>query len=111
MYKIYVPYENKSDYACYSVLDSGTIRAYKQNLSNNNDIQYTDFFVNSHYLQKDGVQHIQNKDLITCVNDNVTNDYYYRNDFPMILITFVLLVIICFYVPWKIFIRLFRRYQ
>lgn len=109
MSNIYVPYENKSDYKCYTVLDSGTIRAYKQNLSNDTDIQYTDFFVNSHYLQKNGIEHIQNKDTIFCVNDQVTNDYYYRNDLPhiLIIVTFILLIL---YASFRVFARMFGRW-
>ena len=54
---IYVPVDDISDYSCYVVYDSQTIRAYYSSpvIGDNN---YTDFYVNSHYLSSEGVQNI-----------------------------------------------------
>lgn len=40
-----------------------------------------------------------------------TDDVYYRTDFDSILIIFLIMCIFCFYIPIKIFTRLFRRFQ
>lgn len=105
---IYVP--NYSDSSCVSVLDKDTIRVY-----NTNDFEiattydYTDYFVNSHYLSREGSELIE--DIPICVsNVNLTDDFYYRNDFDSILVILFIILIICFYFPYKIFSRLFGRW-
>lgn len=112
---IYVPNIN---YACYVVQDMNTIRAYHSqpyNPSNNQSvgISYTDYYINSHYLTKDGTQNFNyNTTLPNCINkSNLTNEVYYRNDFDNILIIFTIMCIFCFLIPLKVFIRLFRRFQ
>lgn len=84
---IYVPVENISNYSCYTVYDSQTIRAYYNTpiIGENN---YTDFFVNSHYLESDGVQTISSTtEFPLCINsEKLTNQYSYRNDFAHIIV-------------------------
>ena len=43
--KVYVPVNDINDYACYTVFDSNTIRAYKQTPTINANNEYTDFDV------------------------------------------------------------------
>lgn len=111
MSKIYVPVDDLTDYSCYVVYDSNTIRAYENNptLGDNN---YTDFFVNSHYMEKTGIQNIATTiELPQCENiDNITNDYYYRNDIAHILI-FVSFVLFFIFLAIRIFSRLFGKYM
>ena len=108
--KVYVPVNDISDYSCYVVFDSQTIRAYKNNpqLGVNN---YTDFYYNSHYMQKDGIQTISSsQELPQCLNSNyVTNDYYYRLDLAHIFVIcgFILLLL---YFTYRVFSRLFGRW-
>lgn len=109
----YVP---KDNYPCYVIQDSNTIRAYHikpYNPSYNTSIQiaYTDYYVNSHYMNRDGSQSFNyNSSLPSCLDSSlITSESYYRNDFDSILIIFIIMSIICFYLPLKIFFRLFKR--
>lgn len=102
---IYVP---DLSYNCYIVYDKDTIRAYKNEprLVGMND--YVDYFVNSHYLSSEGSENLLT--LPTCMSSSsLTNEVYYRNDFPSILLCFVLLAIICFYLPTRLLFKLFKK--
>ena len=105
---IYVPDLN---YKCYVVRDTNTIRAYSQVPQNNKDISYRDYYINSNYLYQDGTQSFSSyTTLPICLDDSkLTDAVYYRNDFDQILVIFLILSIFCFYIPLKIFFRLFRR--
>lgn len=107
---IYVP--ELENYKCYVVRSENVIRAYKQIPYNNSTIQYRDYYYNSNYLYQDGEQSFsQYTTLPVCLDtNNLTSEVYYRNDFDSILIMFLILSIFCFYLPLKIFIRLFRRF-
>ena len=97
---IYVP--NYQNYACVSVYNNETLRAYETTPTINSNINYTDYFVNSHYLSRDGVQNFsQYSTLPTCIN-NLTDNFYYRNDFSEVLIVFIILSIFAFYIPLKL---------
>lgn len=106
---IYVP--DLSSYECFYVHSDGVIRAYKQIPSNNSTINYRDYYVNSHYLYKDGVQSFNNYTTlpICLVSEVLTDKVEYRNDFDSILIIFLIMCIFCFYIPICLFKRLFRR--
>lgn len=107
---IYVP---DLDYACYYVPSEGVIRAYEQVPRNNIDVNYRDYYINNSYLYKDGEQSFGSYSTIPiCLpNDIITDNFLYRNDIAYILITFLILSIFLFYIPIKIFLRLFRRFQ
>ena len=108
---IYVP--DLETYKCFVVRNESTIRAYKNIPQNNMDIEYRDYYYNSNYLYQDGVQSFGvYSTLPICLdNSNLTNNVYYRNDFDSILVIFLIMCIFCFYLPLKIFVRLFRRFQ
>lgn len=108
---IYVP--DLQNYKCYVVLNSTTLRAYKQIPRNNSTIDYRDYYYTSNYLYQDGSQTFSNySTLPVCLsNDVLTTDVYYRNDFDSILIIFFIICIFGFLIPWKIFCRLFRRFN
>lgn len=99
---IYVPqYEN---FSCVYLYDKDTIR-----VLNPYDNTYTDYFINSHYVSKTGVNH-DNLD-IECINqNNLTTDFYYRNDLDSILVIFFIILIVCFYFPYRLFSRAFGRW-
>lgn len=103
---IYVPDLN---YACYVVHDKDTIRAYKIEPTQNSQINYRDFFINSNYIFKDGTQIFRETVPVCLDNSILTDSVYYRNDFDRILIIFLILCIFCFYIPIKIFSRIFKR--
>lgn len=103
---IYVP--DLDNYSYFRVIDNNTIRAYESSLSVGSDINYRDYFVNSHYLYNDGVETITSIPTFLD-NDVLTDSFYYRNDFCDILIIFILLSLFCFYFPIKLFSKLFRK--
>lgn len=110
--KIYVPVDNISDYACYSVLDKDTIRAYTNSPNYNTTSNYTDFFINSHYLSRQGsTTWNQYSTLPSCISTNdLSNNVYFRSDITDIFICTFIILIICFYFPYKIISRLFGRW-
>ncbi len=110
--KIYVP--DLNNYKCYVVQSTDVIRGYKEIPSNNTTIEYRDFYLKSNYIYKDGSQSFGNYNysLPVCLDNSVlTDSVYYRNDFDSILVIFLIMCIFCFYIPIKIFFRLFRRFN
>ena len=114
MKNIYLPVENVNDFACYSVIDKDTIRAYRTQPQIDSSSEYVDFYINSHYLEKTGTQSWGqwSSNLPICTSkDSFTNNYYYRNDFPSSLFIFTIFAIFGIMIPIKIFVRLFRRFD
>lgn len=112
MDNIYLPIDNLNDFACYSVIDKDTIRAYRSQPQLDSSSEYVDFYINSHYLQKTGIQSWGqwNSSLPTCLAaDSITTDYYYRNDFADILLIFIIFAIVGIYLPFKLISRIFRK--
>lgn len=107
---IYVP---DISYACYVVQSEGVIRAYEKTPQTNSTINYRDYYVNSNYIFRDNSTTFNSyTTLPTCLaSDTITNIPYYRNDFDSILIIFLIMSIFCFYIPLKVFMRLFRRFN
>lgn len=107
---VYVPYEDIEDFSCYTVYDNYTIRAYENDLQVGSN-SYTDFYVNSHYLQKNGVENFTTvSEFPSCINvDNLTNDYWYRLDLAHILII-VSFFLVFIYFTFKVFSRIFGRW-
>lgn len=110
MAKIYLPISDFSDYSCYVVYDSGVIRAYENNLQVGNN-SYRDYYINSHYIYKDGVQIItDSREFPVCLSSNeLTNNKYYRFDLAHILVisSFILFFMI---LSFKVFARLFGKW-
>lgn len=107
--KIYVP--NVSDYACITIRNDSTIRAYKQTPRINSTINYDDYYYDSHYYYTSGEQTFSQYSVLpTCIsNDDLTDSVYYRNDFWQISVLFLVLCIFIFYIPLRLFGRLHRR--
>lgn len=108
---IYVPnYQNGN---CAYIYNSDIIRVYDSVPSRNSIINFKDYYIKSSYIYNEGSTSFGNyATLPVCIsNDRITTDVYYRNDFMQILVIFFFLSWICFYIPWKIFLRMFRRYQ
>ena len=110
MNHIFVP---TTEYACYIIYDKDTIRAYHSMPTNDSEVEYTDYLFTANYYERYGEQNFSRySTLPTCLDKSIlTTSVYYRNDFPEILLTFVLLVIICFGIPLKIFLRFFKRFR
>lgn len=95
MSKIFLPDEITS-LNCAYVYDRDTIRVYKNIPQNNRTIEYTDYFVNSHYLTRTGSTTFNNYSTINydCLDYRTfTTTASYRNDFAGICIIFLCLVI------------------
>lgn len=109
--KIYVP--DIENYKCFVVQSEGVIRAYEKVPTNNTSVNYRDYYINSSYIYRDGEQSFSNyTTLPICLDGSVvTNDVYYRNDIASILIIFTIMCIFGIYIPLKIFMRLFRRFN
>lgn len=107
---IYVP---SLDYKCYVVQSEGIIRAYEQNPVYNSTINYRDFYINSNYIYRDGYQQFSNYSTLPICLDksNLTDNYYYRNDFDSILIIVAIIALFAIFLPIKVFMRFFRRFQ
>lgn len=107
---IYVPDLN---YKCYVVQSEGVIRAYEEIPTYNTNIDYRDYYIKSNYIYKDGNQSFGSyTNLPVCLSsDTLTDQIYYRNDLDSILIIFLIMCIFIFYIPIKIFCRLFRRFN
>lgn len=111
MKNVYLP---NIDYPCIIVYDNDTIRAYHSRPSIESTVTYTDYYVNSHYLQKEGTQSFgrYNTNLPNCLDSNIfTNNVYYRNDITSILVGFLIISLIVFGIPLKIITRLFKRFR
>ena len=108
--KIFLP-NTITDNNCVVVRDKDTIRVYETVPQYNQTINYTDFYINSHYLSNAGAQQFnQYSTLPTCrPTSEFTDEVFYRNDFDSIMLIFTCLCIFVFLIPTKIFMRLFRR--
>lgn len=115
MNNVYLPIDNLSDFACYSVRDKDTIRAYYTKPSVNSNSDYVDFYINSHYLEKTGNESWGQWStyLPVCLPTNsITNSIEYRVDFFESICLFLILIFLLFWLPLKLtFFRLFRRFK
>lgn len=110
---IYVP--ELENYKCYVVRDTNTLRAYKEIPQNNKEVEYRDYYINSHYLYQDGIQSFSTySTLPICLDSqNLTSSYNYRNDFADIMLIFVLMTGVIWFLTTKLiktFFRGFRKY-
>lgn len=105
---IYVPeYNNNS---CVVVINSTTLRVYSSRPNYNTTISYRDYYYTSNYLYNDGYQQFGNySTLPTCIQaDKLTNNYVYRNDFPQIIITFIVIIAFCYFLIKNLFKGVFK---
>ena len=108
--KIYMPEDNVYN-KCYVVQNEDVIRGYDRTPSNNTNYNYRDYYINSSYIYKDGYgSWSQYSTLPVCLSsDVITNDFYYRLDFPNILLMFLIINIFGIFLPIKIFSKIFKR--
>ena len=110
MAKIYIPsYENNN---CAYIYNSDVIRVYSSTPQYNTTVTYIDYYIKSSYISNAGSTSFGNySNLPTCISSsNITTDVWYRNDLPDILIIFFILLLICFYFPYRILSRMFGRW-
>lgn len=103
---VYVPSYNNNN--CVVIYNADTIRVYDRVPTNNTPTNYTDYYINSHYISNRGsVTYNYN---VNCINnDDITTNWIYRNDLSDILLSFILICIIIFYPVSLIFRKFFRR--
>lgn len=107
MSKVYLPSITSS--SCVVYRDSNTIRVYDNLPQFDSYESYTDYYINSHYLSKTGQEFIT--EVPACEDlSNFTTEYFYRFDLSDILVCIFILAILFFYLPFKIFSRLFGRW-
>ncbi len=96
---IYLPIEDFSTYQYYAVIDKDTIRAYKEVPEINKTIEYTDYYINSHYLEKKGFEMFQETSIIPeqIETTNLTNVACYRNDLADICVIAFFFIGIIYY--------------
>lgn len=110
MSSIYIPSYTNSK--CAYVYNSDTIRVYDSTPTLNSTINYTEYFVNSSYLSRTGSTTFnQYSSLPVCLSSSdITTNVFYRNDIDKILVITFILLIICFYFPYRIISRMFGRW-
>lgn len=107
---IYVPnYESGN---CAYIYNSDILRVYDTVPEHNTTVNYKDYYIHYDYNYNEGTTNFtQYSTLPVCISsDRITTDVYYRVDIMQILVIFLILTLVCFYSPWKIFSRMFRRY-
>lgn len=110
MGKVYVPsYSNNN---CAYIYSSDIIRVYDSQPQNGRTVTYIDYYIKSSYISNTGSTTFnQYSTLPTCIStSNITTDYWYRNDFDKILVILFIILILCFYFPYRIISRLFGRW-
>ena len=107
---IYVP-ESDTYNKCYVVQSEGVIRGYDTIPVQNASYRYRDYYVRSSYISRDGSGSWSSYSTLPICLDSelITNSYYYRIDFPQILLMFLVINIFAIYIPIKVFSKLFRK--
>lgn len=108
--KIYMP-DDSTYNKCYVVQSEGVIRGYDRIPNNNTNYNYRDYYIKSNYIYRDGIgQWNQYSTLPICLSSSdITNNFYYRNDFDSICIVFMTCFFFIFIIPWLLYKRIFRR--
>lgn len=107
---IYVPQDNTYN-KCYVIQSEGVIRGYDRVPTNNASYNYRDYYIRSDYIFRDGSGSWSSyTTLPSCLDSSdITNEYWYRIDFPSVLTMFLIINIFGIYLPIKIFSRIFRK--
>lgn len=107
---IYVPEYNQGN--CAYIYNSDIIRVYDSQPRYNTTIGYKDYYIKSSYIYNQGSTTFGNyTSLPVCINSSrITTNVMYRNDMPNILVMFFIILLICFYFPYRIVSRAFGRW-
>ena len=108
---IYVPKNDTYKY-CPHVVNANSIRVYDRSPALNSTANYRDYYYNGNYIYYDSQQTWGSySTLPTCLqNSEITQNVFYRNDIDKIMVVFIIILIICFYFPYKIISRMFGRW-
>ena len=102
MSKIYLPTEYVNS-PC-KVINNGYIRAY----TNSSLTEYVDIYLNQDYMLKQGTYSYGYSGQCDTIN-SYTNNFYYRTDFPDILLMFSIFVLFGIYLPFRIIRRFYKK--
>ena len=102
MSKIYLPSEY-IDSPC-KVINNGYIRAY----TNSSLTEYVDIYLNQDYMLKEGTYSYGYSGQCDTIN-TYTDNFYYRTDFPDILLMFTIFVLFGIYLPFRIIRRFYKK--
>lgn len=104
--KVYIPVSDFTN-KCVEVIDKDTVRVI-DSIPDNNIYSYTDYYINSHYISKDGF--LNSYSSSSCIS-NYTNSWYYRNDVSEIFLMCFIGALFFVGVPLVIFSRFFPRFK
>lgn len=103
--KTFVP---TKQYTCYVLRNSDVIRAYESTNQNQYN-RYHDYYIHNDYLEQIGYEYNYNTNY-ECIDKNLlSEEVYYRLDFDRIIIIFFALAFVGLIVPFKLFMKLFKR--
>lgn len=102
MSKIYLPTEYVNS-SC-KVINNGYIRVY----TNSSLTEYVDIYLNQDYMLKQGTYSYGYSGQCDTIN-TYTDNFYYRTDFPDILLMFSIFVLFGIYLPFKIIRRFYKK--
>ena len=102
MSKIYLPTEYINS-PC-KVINNGYIRAY----TNSSLTEYVDIYLNQDYMLREGTYSYGYSGQCDSLN-TYTDNFYYRTDFPDILLMFTIFVLFGIYLPFKIIRRFYKK--
>lgn len=109
MSKIYLP-NTVTNNNCAYINNNDVIRVYDTR-STNAYVNFTDYYINNHYITNTGTSYIGQYFNYNCINtSDFTTDYLYRNDLPQIVFLFVFFVIFFIWFPYKIVSRALGRW-
>lgn len=110
MTNTYLPVELKSN-NCVVVQSEDIIRVYDEIPENNKTVSYTDYYINSHYIFRQGTMTYNNYSSLPVCLDNAffTTKEHYRNDYVGSLIIFLIFAFCGLYLPFKLFMKMFRK--
>lgn len=104
---IYSPISLENNNKCYEYQDTTILRVY-DTINLNEDNNYTDYNTSNHYSSIKGTQYLMS--IPICINhEDLTHEFYYRNDFSHILVIFFIMFFVIFFIPFKIIMRFYRK--
>lgn len=105
--EVYVPSFTSGN--CAYISSSDVLRVYDSVPQSGRTITYKDYYLKSHYIYNTGsTTFSQYSTLPTCISsERITTNVFYRNDLMDILIVFFIILLICFYFPYRIISRIF----
>ena len=102
MSKIYLPSEYVNS-SC-KVINNGYIRVY----TNTSLTNYVDIYINQDYMIREGFNSYGYSGQCDTIN-TYTDNFYYRTDFPDILLMFSIFVLFGIYLPFRIIRRFYKK--